>query len=682
MNLILAALAGAGLISALDVFLALGWYGAESMFAPRLFAVFAGNALIALLFGWTFWRAKNGSAFALGFCLGLGPILERFGVDFPLALGASVVLAVISAWGLRRLTLPKLPVALVALATVAAPPFSLLALGISTERFEVEPAPELEARPGKADPTRPDVLCIVADTLRADTVLPEEIRRHSVHGDGLELPNLTRLRESGTWAEYANSPSNQTLPSHLSFMTVLDIEKVGMRHNRHRWPTKELLRDNFKFMSLANRFQKADYRTVGIASNPLLSQVDKEAGHQSFDDGFELWYGQKMIATWEPLNNWKKNYTWLGWLGQFYYETLKLVKGEVKTQKTLQHLTSQIMRRTFYPNPLRLWRSHSGEGERTTEAALRYLDTLVDGKDPYFMFLHYMDPHSPYIPAEPWRGSLAKAENRPKGVGADVTSEYQARVDLRHYLENKEDKKDWISPEAFGQWLHDLYREEVVQFDTYLGQILDRVEAGGRPTLIFFTSDHGELFGQHKLLEHGYSLYEGETAVPFLLAGPGIPENKKLAEPPELIDGAYTLLDLAGVNTDFADGRNVLEAETETARPVLTLMFNQAAVREGAWKFIYLLQYPKPEDNPPDKTAYQLKLMEVYQLDRDPGEQNNLLGDPETLEMAERLTVWLRERLKQDQLPHLPERKISARHQEKLDELGYAEGEGDHDRSP
>lgn len=658
----LATLSGAGFITWIDSILAPGWPVAESMFATRLASIGLGNLVASLILALILaWKFKPGAGFCAGGVLALGPIVQRIGLPFEVAFYGCIALAFVAAWGARTWTWSKPAIWTGTGLAAAAPLLGLFILPLSYDSFRTDPPPEL--RPAKdveiSAAGQADVVLILADTLRADAILATQAQHYAVSGDGLDLPNLRRMMEEGTWAVYATTPSNQTLPSHLALLAALDIERIGMRDNRHRWPTTELLEASQRdFNPLAQRFSDAGYRTVGIAANELLSRVHKEAGHHPFDAGFEVWHGQIAENTWEPFNRWMRDYTWWGWFG--YYN------------KYPRRFTAQFMRLSHYPHERRLWRMHHGEGRRTTDNALTYMQELEQSSQPYFFFLHYMDPHSPYIPDEPWHGQVTDQARLPEGAIADVSGEFEMRVRLRQSMDGRMEKQ----PEAeLGAYLRDLYREEVLQFDAYLGEILDHLRDNGRDTYILFTSDHGEMFGEHQQVEHGKTLYELETAVPFILLGPDVPAGRKLNFAPELVDAGYTLLELAGLETKGAAGRNVLDGNGEV-RPTLTMMLNRCAVREGKWKLMYRLEYSHYVDTQDEafigkKPERLLKPESLFNLEQDPEELHNLLGQEP--EVEQRLQAWLEQRLQYDLLPQLPERVISARHQEKLDELGYTE---------
>lgn len=500
---------------------------------------------------------------------------------------------------------------------------------------ELLPAPEvvLNEVDKKPSASSPNVLLIVADTLRADTVLDPNI----------PTPFLDSLRESGTWAESALAPCNQTLPSHLVLLTGFDIEKIGMRGNLSRWPTNKLLKENL-CEPIAERFQNAGYNTAAVSTNMLLSSVNKEADHQDFAQGFLTWHGINYSTPFED-----------NFLSSVVAKTLMSL---VLPEKIVHY----PLRRLLYPNDIKNYLPHYKEGERTTNSMLKYLRELQSEDRPYFMMAQYLDPHSPYIAPDPVRNTIARYDSLPLGHTSAPEEEYAMRVELRGYC--RQDNLDAENFTPLSSYLHDLYKEEVVYFDQQLGRLLEQVKQDNRETIIVFVSDHGEGFGLHKNVEHGETLYNEELLVPFIISGPGVPKAQELPFQPDLVDATRTLLELAGLSSVNIDGQNVLDPKY-SVRPGVAVMLNHISVADGQFKLIARLEYPEPD------SAYQLTPLSLYNLADDPKESSNLLQ--EMPGKVEELVRYLNVRLKKDMYPHIEPRELTLKQQGHLHELGYTE---------
>ncbi len=493
--------------------------------------------------------------------------------------------------------------------------------------------PSLKLSASEAQPAAdaPNVLLVVVDTLRADAVLDPEV----------PTPNLDLLRENGTWAEHAVAPCNQTLPSHLVLLTGFDIEKVGMRGNLSRWPSREMLADN-KCMPIAERYQAAGYNTAAVSTNMLLSSIDEAAGHQAFSDGFDTWHGIKYSTP--------------------FVDFLSAVEGSTLMGQILPtRLITFPLNRILFPNDIKHFLPHYKEGERTTDSAIDYLDDLQQDQRPYFMLAQYFDPHSPYIAPSPIRGSIASPDQRPANYSSDPEDEYFMRINLRSYCEEESRPDDFL---PLSDYLHSLYKEEVVYFDQQLGRLLEQVNKSSRETIVVFVSDHGEGFGLHNSVEHGATLFNEEILVPFIIAGPGVAKSQQLDYAPEMIDAVYTMLELSNITTVNVDGQSVLGNDYQ-ARPAVSFKIDHVSVIDKDYKFFARLVYPK------DDEPYQLTPLTLYDLSSDSDERNNIIDEsPEVVSSMRRIIA---ERMVNDLFPHITDRELSDKQLSQLGALGYTE---------
>jgi choline-sulfatase len=211
--------------------------------------------------------------------------------------------------------------------------------------------------------------------------------------------------------------------------------------------------------------------------------------------------------------------------------------------------------------------------DRTTDAALRWLDGLAPGDSaPFFLWVHYFDPHAPYeAPAEYTLGAA--------------------------------------SP----------YDGEIAFVDTELARLLRKVqEKSGGSALVLVTADHGESLGEHGEDTHGIFVYDSTIRVPFLLEGPGVPAGVVSETVARGIDVAPTLLDYAGLKDGAMEGRSLRRAAageplpdapaySESLHPQLQYGWAPLhAWRTARFKFI---EAPRSE---------------LYDLRADPGETHDL----------------------------------------------------------
>ena len=246
-----------------------------------------------------------------------------------------------------------------------------------------------------------------------------------------------------------------------------------------------------------------------------------------------------------------------------------------------------------------------------TDAALEWLARRPAGK-PLFLWVHYYDPHAPY--------------------------------------------------EAPGDGDRQRYAGEVAYMDREIGRLLAGLPGGAASYLIAAVADHGESLGGHGERTHGIFLYQSTMSVPLILAGPGVPKGKTVADTAPTIRLASTLLRLAGAPA-AGFGEPLPGLGGKPSGPVyLESRFALSAygwsplegVFDGRWKLIVA---PKPE---------------LYDLGSDPGETKNVLNDQR--EQARRLKGALHAAQKS-----FKTRKAEAADPElarSLQSLGYASGSG------
>jgi arylsulfatase A-like enzyme len=224
--------------------------------------------------------------------------------------------------------------------------------------------------------------------------------------------------------------------------------------------------------------------------------------------------------------------------------------------------------------------------EVITDRALRLLGDA--GDRPFFLFLHYYDPHSDYDPHPRYRRLFVGPYAGPLDGGTEQLLEIQG---TKRPLDG-EDRDHLV----------DLYDAEIRQLDAEVGRLLDFVgESGLAPTtIVALTSDHGEEFLDHGSVLHGHTLYQELLAVPLIVRGPGIPAGLRVSTVASLVDVAPTLLSLAAAPIPSGiDGVDLsrqwstpsavpperavfAEADSKNAEPDVLRM-----VRRGRWKLLY-----------------------------------------------------------------------------------------------
>ena len=217
---------------------------------------------------------------------------------------------------------------------------------------------------------------------------------------------------------------------------------------------------------------------------------------------------------------------------------------------------------------------------------------------PWFLWLHYMDPHGAYQPPAEFRGTPPA----PEPVALDATKGSRQRV-ARYNVP----PEAWLDPASFdAAAVRALYDGEVAYVEAEIGRLLERLRAAGKleGTLVVFTSDHGESLGeQQDFFEHGAHCLESTAHIPLAIRAPGVTAGAR-AQAASLTDVAPTLLDLLGLAplVDAVDqpwrGRSLRPALTGPGEPARALYLEkveraelvgavqQKAVRLGRWKLV------------------------------------------------------------------------------------------------
>ncbi len=200
--------------------------------------------------------------------------------------------------------------------------------------------------------------------------------------------------------------------------------------------------------------------------------------------------------------------------------------------------------------------------------------------------------------------------------------------------------------EEQNQWKNLIrsYLASISFMDAQLGRVLDALEKSPHAsnTIIVLWSDHGWHLGE-KLITGKNTLWEPSTRVPLMFAGPGSTKGVKCVEPVELLDIFPTLCELTNLPLPKQlEGHSLLPqlkvATTTREWPAITNHNpGNDSVRDKRWRYIQYVDGSK----------------ELYDLENDPNEFNNLASNPKHAAETERLSKWI----PKNQAPHAPKSK-------------------------
>lgn len=287
-----------------------------------------------------------------------------------------------------------------------------------------------------------------------------------------------------------------------------------------------------------------------------------------------------------------------------------------------------------------------------TDYALNFLQNR-DAKKPFFVYLSHKGVHADFQPA---RRHLGKYENEEVAYPPSMFPPGHERSTVSASEYNYEDLPNWVKAQRtswhgvdymyHGQIsFEDFYKrycETLLGVDESIGSVLDFLEAEGllENTLVIYMGDNGFSFGEHGLIDKRQA-YEESMRVPFLAMGAGVPAGTKLSEVVQNVDVGPTIMDFAGLSTkSHMDGNSF--------KP---LLYQQPINWRDTVYYEYFWERPFPQT--PTVHAVRTSqykyiryhgvwdINELYDIENDPEEMNNLIRDPQYAEVAKGLRTAL-----------------------------------------
>lgn len=287
--------------------------------------------------------------------------------------------------------------------------------------------------------------------------------------------------------------------------------------------------------------------------------------------------------------------------------------------------------------------------DRTVEFLGRHRD------GPFCLWASFPDPHYPFDAPEPW-SRLHHADE------VDVPRHWTLDLDRRPswhrtWTETACDPlveiQNYRFPFLTDPRRHEgLLREMIANYygmtsliDHNVGRMLIALDALGlrETTLVVVTSDHGDFLGDHGLVLKGPSAYEGMLRIGLIARGPGIGVGQVIDAPVSTVDLAATFLDYAGVSP----------ASPMHSRSLRPLLEGQDESRDFAyqeWDMAYFNGDPDLRLRTVRTKRHKLSLElasgegELYDLEEDPDEMDNLFDDPERKAVRRELEDMIRSR--------------------------------------
>jgi arylsulfatase A-like enzyme len=280
------------------------------------------------------------------------------------------------------------------------------------------------------------------------------------------------------------------------------------------------------------------------------------------------------------------------------------------------------------------------KAETVTELALPVIDGLVGQDRPFFCFLHYWDPHTPYLPPPGYEDLYVDDGRDPYDPDNHSMDEAWSWEPFKWYFH------DWMPGITDAEYVINLYDGEVRYMDHHLARVFEALGPVRDDTIVVITADHGEILNEQLGYFDHHGLYEPNVHIPLIMSWPGtLPAGRRVPGMVQNLDVAQTLLDLTGIQQSYGmEGLSLLPPiygvrdrnYTEVFLSEATWQVKRA-VRTDRWKFIRSIE-PDPHGRPE---------RELFDLEADPLEKTNLAEQrPETVtELEARLDAWIARRL-------------------------------------
>ncbi len=422
----------------------------------------------------------------------------------------------------------------------------------------------------------PNILFIIADQVTPFMLGP--YGQQAAH-----TPNLDQLARTGTVFEAAYCASPLCVPSRIGFLSGRLPHKVQGYDNASEFgahiPT---------FLHYLNR---AGYRTAGTGKCHFVGPDQKHGFAERLDPDI-------YPANFSMLPDWR--------LGAVFNEGTSV--GEQL------HMLGPSK-----------WTQQLGYDQMTFDRAMSWLGNYAirpQAQKPFFLYVSFTQPHDPFTTTQEFLDLYKNVEiplPRDYGDILKLSPTYEW-FEIHHGINRVK-----LTPERIEEARRN-YLGMVSWVDDRIGKLLAEVRRLelDKNLVVFFTSDHGEMLGEH----HQWSkrlLLEWSARVPLIVSAPGVlPEGKRVSSPVSLIDLFPTFADLAGVKVDTeVDGFSLLPLlsgrESSRQQPVIAEYLGEGTIepmrmiRTAQFKYITVNGYAP----------------QLYDLDKDPNETVNAAGRTE-----------------------------------------------------
>ncbi|KRG15775.1 sulfatase [Virgibacillus soli] len=478
---------------------------------------------------------------------------------------------------------------------------------------------------------RPNILLITTDQQHWNTI--------GAFNSEIETPNLDRLVKEGTTFTKAYCPNPTCTPSRASMIT-------GMYPSQHgAWTLGTKLQEDRHVVG--EDFQEAGYRTtlIGKAHFQPLHSTEEYPSIEAYPILQDLEYWREFNGPFYGFDHVElaRNHTNEAHVGQHYALWME--------EKGLSNWRDYFLSPTGNMDPHETYKWKLPEkyhyNNWIAERSNAMLEEYKNNDENFFLWSSFFDPHPEYLVPEPWDTMYDS-----KDLTIPKVTPKEHEKNPPHFRKTQEDAPDFSDLYESGKEIHgyrshhyyeygskfkltDYDRKKIVStyygmismLDKYVGKILDKLDALGlaENTIVVFTTDHGHLFGQHGMQAKGGFHYEDLIKLPFIVRYPGhVPEGRVTSAMQSLVDLAPTFLSFCNVPIPISmtgvDQKLVWLGKKELARDHIICEFRHEATKIHQKTYVnerYKLT-----------VYYNRNYGELFDLETDPGEINNLWDNP------------------------------------------------------
>ncbi len=429
--------------------------------------------------------------------------------------------------------------------------------------------------------SRPNILIFMVDQLNG-TLFPDG------PADWLHTPNFKALAERSV--RFANSYTASPLcaPGRASFMSGRLPSRTGVYDNAAEFPSDT--------PTFAHHLRAAGWQTCLSGKMHFVGPDQLHGFEQRLTtDVYPADFG------WTP--DWRKPGERIDW----WYHNMGSVTGAG---------VAEISNQLEY------------DDEVAHHAVQKVYDLSRGGDErPWHLTVSFTHPHDPYVARRKYWDLYEDCDHLLPEVGAIPYD------DLDPHSQRIFDANDWrsfdISEEDIRRSRR-AYFANISYLDDKIGEVMAALEATRQEAVILFVSDHGDMLGERGLW-FKMSFFEGSSRVPLMISAPGLKAGR-IDTPVSTLDVCPTLCDLAGIDVDqvapWTDGVSLLSVAAGGPRDPVPMEYAaeasiapMVALRDGKWKYSACPADPE----------------QLFDLEADPAEMTNLVGDPEAADILIRL---------------------------------------------